>query len=601
MNVADYVIKFLEEKGVTNIFSLTGGGAMYLNDAVAKSTRIKPTFMHHEQSCAMAATAYSKTTNTPGVILVTSGCGSTNTITGVLDAWQDSNPLIIISGQANLNTTTEEYYNQTGNILRKYGVQEVDIIEIVKSITKYAKTLDNSEDVNYELEKLWTLATTGRKGPVWLNIPLDIQSKEANPNSNISMMFKMAMGKNAHIVTSQMLEIKNMIKNSIRPVIVLGNGVLLSGVEREEVNKLTTKHKIPVVTTFVGRNSTRYDIGHIGIKGTRAGNFAVQNADLIIAIGTSLSIPAIGFQTQLWAREAKKIVIDIDPTEHSKPTINIDYFIYGDAKDFIKRLNKINTTNNQNTRMNWLVQCRLWQNKWSPFNRPDIDSLNMYSFSKTLSEYLEKNKEFDDNSITITDAGSAYYVLSQSLICKELIIPAAQGEMGFMIPATVGAYEAHNGKKKIIGVTGEGSFQFNIQELQTIAHHKMPIALFVLNNNGYLSIKTTQNKFFESRISGADKDSGVSFPDLKLVSQAYGIEYIQITELDELKQYLPQILEANHPIICEIICPEDEVIYPTSATKQMEDGSLKSQPLENMFPFLSQEEFEREMKVSILK
>jgi acetolactate synthase-1/2/3 large subunit len=334
------------------------------------------------------------------------------------------------------------------------------------------------------------------------------------------------------------------------------------------------------------------DIGRIGIKGNRAANFAVANSDLVIVLGSSLSVPATGFQYNLFAREAKILVIDVDEEEHSKNTVPIDTFIKADLSDFFDVYSNIDYTHKNI----WLGECLRWKEKWNNFDRPDINELNMYSFSRKLSEILsysplEKN--------VVTDAGSAYYVIAQTLQNANIILPSSQGEMGFMIPAAIGSYYA-NPDAFIIGVTGEGSFQFNIQELQTIVHNNLPITLIVLNNGGYLSIRNTQNKFFNSRLSGESKDSGISFPNLKKIAKAYGIEFKRIKTMKQLNK-IDDLIHRNSPIIIEIMCPSDEAIYPTSATQQMEDGSLKSQPLENMFPFLSKEEFETEMIVGIFK
>lgn len=585
MNVADYIIRYLENKGVNTIFQVPGGGAMFLNDSVAKSKKIKPVFCHHEQSCAMAAVGYSKTINKPGVIIVTSGCGSTNTITGVLDAYQDSNPMFIISGQANIKDTT--YMSRIP--LRKLGVQEVNILEIVKPITKYSAMLTEYRSIDILLDKMWYECINGRPGPVWLDIPLDIQSIQIDE----SQIIKSTLVLEEPPLPFDKELLNSYLQNSKRPIIVAGNGIHLANA-RWEFMEFIEKYQIPYVCTFLGTDLLPEDhplyIGRMGIKGTRAGNFALANADLIISLGSSLSIPAIGFQYHLFGREAKKLVVDIDEFEHHKETIKIDDLIQTDVKYFMEQSMDLD----YETDREWSYKCLEWKNKWSPFDRKDIDELNMYSFSQVLSRTL-KGK----GAKVVTDAGSAYYVLAQSMRNARLILPSAQGEMGFMIPASIGAWYSDPGK--VVGVTGEGSFQFNIQELQTIVHNNMDIHLFVLNNGGYLSIKNTQNKFFEGRLSGTDETSGISFPDLEKISKAYGIKFDRINNKNILELKLGSILDHKGPTITEIMCPHDEAIYPTSATQQMEDGSLKSQPLENMFPFLAKEEFENEMIVSILR
>lgn len=582
VRVVDYVTAFLESKGIEHVFEVTGGGAMFLNDAVAQSN-LKPIFCHHEQACAMAAVGYTKTNNKVSIVIPTTGCGSTNTITGLLDAWQDSHPVMFISGQVNKKDTT-----YLKNIpLRKLGVQEANIIKIVESITKYSTMIVDAQDIAYELEKAYHACTSERPGPVWIDIPLDIQSTLIDPNQ---LKHYTPDNKIKNLNSINVLE--RYLKESKRPIIIAGNGINLSNTKKEFKNFIE-KHSIPVAVTFLGidllpENHPLY-VGRIGLKGTRAGNFAVANADLIIALGTSLSIPATGYQYHLFGREARIIVVDIDKNEHLKNTVKIDEIIEEDL------CNLFNTSvlNYINLNKEWLHKCEYWKKKWSVFDRKDINELNMYSFSKKLSETTK-------DSIIIVDAGSAYYVLAQSLINNKLILPSAQGEMGFTLPASIGAAVAKP-DSKIIGVTGEGSFQFNIQELQTIVYNKLPIKLFVLNNGGYLSIRNTQNKFFNKRLSGESEKSGISFPDLEKIAYAYGFPFVRIHNIDELNKYLSKIIESDGFYLCEVMCPYDEEIYPTSATLQTEDGKLVSQPLENMAPFLSKEEFEKEMLIKIYK
>jgi acetolactate synthase-1/2/3 large subunit len=582
VRVADYVTTFLESKGVEHVFEVTGGGAMFLNDAVAQSN-LKPIFCHHEQACAMAAVGYTKANNKVSVVIPTTGCGSTNTITGLLDAWQDSHPVMFISGQVNKKDTT--YLNSVS--LRKLGVQEANIVKIVDSITKYSTMITDAQNIAYELEKAYHMCVSGRPGPVWLDIPLDIQSALVDPTQ-----LKHYTPDELVVGTDSINTLKKYLAESKRPIIVAGNGVSLSDTKKEFKQFIET-HKIPVAVTFMGIDLLSEDhplyVGRIGLKGTRAGNFAVANADLIIGLGTSFSIPATGYQYHLFGREAKIVAIDIDQNEHLKNTVKIDEVIVDDLR------NVLNTDNLDyvNTNDTWLQKCESWKKKWSVFDRSDIDQLNMYSFSKKLSETSK-------DAIVVVDAGSAYYVLAQSLMHNRILLPSAQGEMGFTIPAAIGAAVAEP-QTKVIGVTGEGSFQFNIQELQTIAHNKLPIKLFVLNNGGYLSIRNTQTKFFNKRLSGESEKSGVSFPNLKKIAYAYGIPFTRINNISELNDSLNNILSTNKPHLCEVMCPHNEEIYPTSATLQTDDGKLVSQPLENMAPFLSKDEYENEMIVQIYR
>jgi acetolactate synthase-1/2/3 large subunit len=582
IRVADYVVKFLENKNIKHVFEVTGGGAMFLNDAVAQSN-LKPIFCHHEQACAMAAVGYTKTNNQVSVVIPTTGCGSTNTLTGLLDAWQDSHTVMFISGQVNKNDTT--FLKKIP--LRKLGVQEANIVKIVESITKYAVMIENANDIAYELEKAYHLCTTGRPGPVWIDIPMDIQSSliDENQLKHFVSDDKIENSQSIHIL-------EKYLKNSKRPIIIAGNGINLSNTQEEFITFIE-KHQIPVAVTFLGLNLLPEGhplyVGRIGLKGTRAGNFSVANADLIIGLGTSLSIPSTGYQYHLFGREAKIVVVDIDKNEHCKNTIKIDEIIEENLSNFFK----IDNMSYVNTNNDWISKCLYWKNKWSVFDRKDINELNMYSFSKKLSEVSK-------DSIVIADAGSAYYVLAQSLINNKLLLPAAQGEMGFTIPATVGAAVA-DPNSIIIGVTGEGSFQFNIQELQTIVQNKLPIKLFILNNGGYLSIRNTQTKFFNKRLSGESEISGVSFPDAEKIAYAYGFPFTRINNINELNEKLETIIKHDGYYLCEVMCPIDEEIYPTTLAVKTEEGKIIAQPLENMSPALPKEEFETEMIIPIYK
>jgi len=581
IKVADYIMEFLNNKGIKHVFEVPGGGAMFLNDAVTKS-EINPIFCHHEQACAMAAVGYSKLLNKPGLIIVSSGCGSTNAITGVLDAWQDSNPLIVISGQANKDQTT--YLSDVP--LRKLGVQEVNIIEIVKSITKFSQMIVEPNHIQEVLEEAYHLCTSGRPGPVWIDVPIDIQSKIVDTN-NLSHWKQ-----NEFIEEGDSQSFKKFLKESERPIIVAGNGVHLSNA-RNSFRRFIEKYNIPCVFTFLGADLLPFEhhlnIGRMGIKGNRAANFAIANSDLVISVGASMSIPSIGFQYHLFAREAKKIAIDIDKNEHLKDTIKMDEIIEMDAKKFLDSSLSIDYICSDW----WVNKCEYWKTKWGVFDRPDIKQLNMYSFSKKISQITKDRK-----SAVVTDAGSAYYVISQTISNNRIILPGSQGEMGFAIPASIGVSTACD-DMCVMAITGDGSFQFNIQELQTITQNKLRIKIFVLNNGGYLSIRNTQIKYFDNRFSGVDKDSGVSFPNLEDVAQTYGINFYKISNMKDLNETLPKILNDPDCCLCEVVCPSDEKIYPTSAAKQNSDGSLIGQPLENMSPFLSSEELKKEMIISV--
>lgn len=588
VKVADYIAKFLEKKGIRHVFMVTGGGAMFLNDGLAKSKSIKGIFNHHEQACAMAAVGYSKFNNEISVVMPTTGCGGTNTITGLLDAWQDSNKVVFISGNVNKKETTHGL-----NIpLRKFGVQEANIVDIVKPITKYAVMVTDPNTIAYHLEKAFYLCENERPGPVWIDVPMDIQGSFIQEENLIHF---------SEETPEQSIDcsaFEKYLKEAKRPIIIAGYGVHLSGAKNEFI-RFIEKYNLPVAFTylaidFLPSNHPLY-VGRLGTKGDRAGNFAVQNSDLVISIGSSLGVSVTGFRYETFAREAKIIVVDIDKHEHKKNTIKIDAEINADVKYFLGEVQNIDYKTDQS----WIDKCISWRNKWPVFKdeyKDTSNGINIYNFVEKLSE---KNKI---DAITISDAGSAYYATSQCLKITDnqrYITSGAQADMGFSLPAAIGAAIASE-RKNIIAITGDGSFQMNIQELQTIVNFNLPVKIFVLNNGGYLSIRNTMDKFFESRYYGTDKNSGLSFPEIEKIAYAYNIPYYKLVTSEDLDDKLEKILNYDGYVLVEVICPFKQDMVPSSSAKINKDGKLVSQPLENMFPFLSEEEFKSEMIINPL-
>ena len=584
--VADIVASFLVEQGIKDIFTLTGGGAMFLNDGIASNDNINAICNHHEQACAMGAVAYAKYKNGLAAAMFSTGCGSTNAITGLLDAWQDNTPVIFISGQIKRKETSRN--SQTS--LRQFGVQEADIVSIVESLTKYTVMVNEPEDILYHLEKAVHLALTGRPGPVWIDIPLDIQGFSIDTNELRHFVPK--------IETNQ--EIKGierfveMYEQAERPIILAGNGIRLSG-SVDKLREFASKNNIPCAVSYLAADYFEQDnpnyVGRLGIKGDRAGNFALQNSDLIISLGSRLSVCLTGFEYELFARDSKLIVVDIDEDEHKKNTVNIDQLICADVGDFLENIeNKITPKASKD----WPNKCIHWKNKWPVYQEGyDTDTVNMYEFIKALSELAS------EDSIVVSDAGSSYYVTSQSFTLnnkkQRYITSGAQADMGFTLPAAIGACIAAN--KPVIGITGDGSFQLNIQELQTIKHYNLPVKLIVWNNNGYLSIRATQNKFFDGRRIGTDPESGVSFPEVGKIASAYELPYVKINNVAELREKLAGVIAASGPVICEVMCPENQEIIPAVSAVKNDDGSMTSKPIEDMYPFLERDEFLNEMIV----
>jgi acetolactate synthase-1/2/3 large subunit len=588
ITVSDYIFNKLSSVGVGHVFTVTGGGAMFLNDAAHRNKKIEVVCNHHEQASSMAAVAYSKYKNDYAAVMVTTGCGSTNTITGLLEAWQDNLPVVFVSGQVNHHQTSKKF-----NLgLRQVGVQESDIISVVSSMTKYAKMITNPDDIRYELEKALYLAKSGRPGPVWIDVPLDIQGSEIDQKSLKSYT------EESNTNSVDLGEFEKQLNKSQRPVVLAGNGVRLSSASKELEQFIKDKN-IPMVNTFLGvdlvDNNDSLNIGRVGVKGTRAANFAMQNCDMLIVIGCRLSVATTGYIYDFFAREAKVFVIDIDENEHKKDTVKIDSFIKSDAKHFLIQANKLNYT----SKKDWSSKCYEWKQKWHSLSDHDISDTNGISMYYFIDQLSENNK---NDSAVVSDAGSAYYIASQALkTTKEqrYITSGAQADMGFTIPACIGVSNA-NKQIDVIGITGDGSFQTNIQELQTIKHHSYPIKIFVLNNHGYLSIRTTQRKFFNDRFVGTCKNSGVSFPKTEDICKAYGIKYFCFKTNQELQNGIKKVLNEKQPVVCEVICKEWDQVLPTISSKKTKEGKMVSKPLEDMFPFLTREEFNDNMVIEPL-
>jgi acetolactate synthase I/II/III large subunit len=582
--VADIVASFLCEKGVKDIFTLTGGGAMVLNDGIASNKNINVICNHHEQACAMGAVGYAKYRNNLAAVMLTTGCGATNSITGLLDAWQDNTPVIFISGQIKKKETSRN----SKTTLRQFGVQEANIVEIVDSLTKYAVMVNEPNEILYHLEKAVDFALSGRPGPVWIDIPLDVQAAYVD-ETDLKRFIPEPYKINNIDGMKSFIEAYN---NSKRPIILAGNGVRLSG-SIDKLRKFSANNNIPCVVSYLAadyfeQNNSNY-VGRLGIKGDRAGNFAIQNSDLIICLGSRLSVCLTGFEYELFARESKLIVVDIDEYEHKKNTVKIDQFIFADVGDFLEQLdNKVE----KKLHGDWQKKCEYWKNEWPVYQGGyDSSSVNMYEFTKALSELA------GEESIVVSDAGSSYYVSSQSFTLKSrkqrYITSGAQADMGFSLPAAIGASIASN--KPVIGITGDGSFQLNIQELQTVKHYNIPIKLFVWNNNGYLSIRATQDKFFGGRRIGTDPTSGVSFPNTEKIADAYNLPFVKINNASELREKLKKILASDGPVLCEVICPESQEIIPAVSAVKNDDGTMTSKPIEDMYPYLNRKKFYKEM------
>jgi len=596
IRVSDYIAKFIsDELGLQDIFMLSGAGSMHLTDGVACNPKLRAICVHHEQSASMALEAYARTNENFGVGYFSTGPAALNALTGLGGAWQDSVPCLFISGNVKRSTCT---YSEGVPGLRQFGVQELDIIPVVSSLCKYAVHLTKPDMIRYELEKAVSIAKSGRPGPVWIDIPMDVQSAQIDPE-------KLAGYKSVDycpVASDTDLDgLRDMFMKAQRPVIIAGRGIRLSGA-RELLKTLATEFNVPVVTPYLGIDNLRHDldvyIGKTGVKGDRAANFTMQNADLVLAVGTSLHISVVGYEYEQFARAAKKVVIDIDLTSHRKRTIKIDHMIESDAKAALEGLvGRLHDAKFKSISGSWLDRCVGWKKKYPvclPEYAQTVGAINVYSFMDRLSALAKEGDAF------IGDAGSAIYAVSQGLILnhenQRYIPSSAMATMGYTVPAAIGV-SAALGDKRVLAITGDGSLQQNIQELQTIIHYKLPVKLFVWNNDGYLSIRASQKNYFDERYIGEGKSSGVSIPDTLKIAQAYGIACARVKDLAELEKSIKTALEFDGPYILEIITPSEQPIIPTVSSRINADGTMSSRPLEDMAPFLERDEYLRNMMV----
>ncbi|MCR4754342.1 MAG: thiamine pyrophosphate-binding protein [Lachnospiraceae bacterium] len=594
--ISDYIAQFLVENQIDTIFSVVGGGAMYLNDSLGHNPQLHCVYQHHEQACSMAAEGYARVNNKIAVVCVTSGPGAINALNGVVGAYQDSIPMIVLSGQVKTTLTVRN----SGLDLRTLGGQEFDIVSSLKNATKYAEMVTDPKMIRYCLEKALFMARDGRPGPCWLDIPLDIQSRVIDVDTlpGYEVNGEIDIEKNDATITN----ICNMIQNAKRPVIYAGNGIRISQGE-EEFKELVNRLGIPVVTCWNSidliESEHPYYVGRGGIMGDRAGNFAVQNSDLVLAIGNRLSIYQVGYDKESWARKAYVIDVDIDPQELNKPTIRVDMPVCMDAKVFLSRLNQKMKGYDLPTYNHWVQRCRCWKEKYPVVmdkHYKDDGLVNVYAFIDTLS------RECGSRFITVVSNGSASVVGSQSYYISEgqrFIMNCALSSMGYGLPASIGVCEA-NDRRDVVCIEGDGSIQMNIQELQTVVTNALPIKIFIINNGGYHQIRQTQKNVFSDALIGVGPESGdLGFPDFEKIAWAYGIPYERIQKNSELVDKIRNSLNMEGYCICEVMCSMNQCFEPKLSTKRMPDGTLYSPPLEDMAPFLSRTELEENMIIGL--
>ncbi|MBE5953121.1 MAG: thiamine pyrophosphate-binding protein [Lachnospiraceae bacterium] len=603
--LADYVADFLVAHGVTDCFSVVGGGAMHLNDALGHRDGLKVTYNHHEQACAIAAEAYARIDNKIAAVCVTTGPGGTNALTGVLGGWLDSIPMFIISGQVRYDTTARYALQYTETPLRAMGDQEYDIVKSVEHMTKYATMVEDPKQIRYALEKAWHLATTGRPGPVWIDIPVNFQGgfietdelEGYDPTEDDSLL-------PPAVELTTIDEVIEKIKNAKRPVFHAGYGIRLSG-GYEQFREVAEKLNIPIVTYWNAvdliEDEHRLYCGRAGNMGDRPGNWAIQNADLILAIGTRISIRQVGYNWQTWAREAEVIMVDVDKAELKKPTLHVEMPIWADAKDFLSKMNE-RLTESIRSEDEWVKTCQRWKQEYPavlPRQWEENDkTANVYAFVRYMSSKLP------ENSLTAVSNGACCVVGNQAYVIQKgsrMANNSAVASMGYGLPAAIGTCIA-GGKKTTICLEGDGSIMMNLQELQTVLTNKLPIKIFLINNNGYHSIRITQTNLFghHTKIGIGEESGDLSFPEFEKLAKAFGYDYYKASSNEEMKRVVDKVLATEGPVFCEIFTDTEQVWEPKSSTKRLEDGTLVSPPLEDLAPFLPREELAKQMFIPMV-
>jgi acetolactate synthase-1/2/3 large subunit len=593
--VADYIAQALAAHGIRDVFLVTGGAAMHLNDALGRERKLSLVCCHHEQACAIAAASYYRLTNRLAAVNVTAGPGGTNAITGVFGAWVESLGMIVVSGQVKFETTVRS----TGLPLRQLGDQEIDITALVRPITKYAVMVTDPATIRYHVEKALYLATEGRPGPVWLDIPMNVQGAMIDPEQLERFVPEPPVRKE---LSSEAKQIVERFARAERPVIFAGSGIRLAGAAREFL-ELVDQWQVPVVTGFNAHDLVWDDhpsyIGRQGTIGDRAGNFAVQNADFLLVLGSRLTIRQISYNWENFARAAYKVVVDIDEAELQKPTIRPDLPVHGDVGDLLREIARLPQPKITAAHREWLRWCRERKERYPvvlPQYSDDSGGVNPYVFIRELFRVLP------DDAIVVTGDGTSCVATFQAAALKKdqrLYSDGGSAPMGFDLPGAIGA-AVGSGRKRVICLAGDGSIQMNVQELQTIATNRLPVSIFVFNNNGYLSIRLTQSAYFPDNPVGADPSSGVGIPNFAKLAAAYGFGYRAARTHAELAAAISENVNANGPQMCEIFLDPEQPFAPKTSSRRLPDGRMVSAPLEDMFPFLDREELQSNMFVPTL-
>lgn len=582
MRISDRIAELLHKHGIEHVFMVTGGGAMHLNDGLSRNKNLQIINLHNEQSCSMAADGYARLNGKPSCVNVTTGPGGINAINGVYGAFTDSVPMVVISGQVKRETL-----NYQNSKLRQLGDQENNIVYMVNKITKFSYVLKNPDYVDDVFNYAIKLSNSGRPGPVWIDIPIDIQGALYKKNEQK----KFNKFKNETLIQNKINEDANSvikkIKTAKRPAIIVGGGIRASG-SHKEFMKFIENTNIPVLTAWnahdVIYNNHKNYAGRPGTVGDRPGNFVIEKCDLLLILGSRLNIRQIGYNYKEFSKNSFKIMVDVDKEELNKKTLNIDMKLNYDLKDFLTVLNKKNysfTSEHHKKYLNWSKNLL---KRFPVFDASKIskNKINPYHFVNELFNNL------NDNQVVVTSDGTAVVTTFQGAVLKpgqRLFSNSGSASMGFGLPASIGACIANN-LKKTICIEGDGSIQMNIQELASVKYHNLPLKIFVLSNEGYHSIRQTQTKYFPDNITGCGPESGLIFPDFKNIAKAYGLDYEIINNKQSLNSKLKEVLRSKNPIVCEIILDKNQEFEPKASSKMYEDGTMKSAPLYDLYPFL---------------
>jgi acetolactate synthase-1/2/3 large subunit len=593
VRLSDYVIEYIGQQGVKHIFLVAGGGAMHLNDALVQSKDVSYVPNHHEQASTIAAEAYARVNGKLGAAMLTTGPGTTNGVTGVAGAWIESSPLIVISGQVKRSDLL------TGSGLRQKGVCEVDIVSIVSPITKYAVVITDPQTIRFHLEKAIHLATTGRRGPVWIDIPLDVQAAMIEPEKQEGYA---APVQDISHLDAQVKAIYELIAAAERPVLLAGHGTRLAGAA-ESFKELYNLLQIPVVTTWNASDLIPWGHElHVGRPGTiaqRPGCFAVQNSDLLITIGARLDNIVTAYNPAKFARAAKKVVVDVDQNELNKFKMKIEQAVCADASDFINKMLLHKNLLKKVDRSEWLSKCAEWKRKYPPGDgkpMPPSGPISIYHFTDVLSAEIP-----EDTLIVTGSAGAAVEIFYSTFKHKKgqrTFLTSGLGSMGYGFPAMTGASLAY-GERPFVGIESDGSLQMNMQELSTIKTFNIPVRIFVMNNHGYASIRTTQRNYFKGRYIGSCPEAKLEMPDTVALAQVMGIPAIRVSDTSELVEKVRHTLAQPGPFLCDVELIADEPVYPRSTAMPQPDGTMLSMPLEDLWPLLPREELRSNMLIPL--